>query len=115
MTPRIGTIVIRTGRMDALAAFYERHLGIGPFERFGEDHRGIRVGDVWFGLDRAEDAEPPGPVSLWFTVDDPDHIYERAVAAGDPPKKPPTDTPWGDRIAALLDPDGNTVGLSRRP
>ncbi len=46
-------------------------------------------------------------------VDDVDATYAAAGLAGFETVSPPADTPWGERIAWLADPDGNLVMLTR--
>ena len=48
------------------------------------------------------------PVLLYLYCDDVDALFARAVAAGAGVNMPPTDMPWGDRMASLSDPDGHT-------
>ncbi|WP_172799441.1 VOC family protein [Mycobacterium sp. IS-3022] len=40
-----------------------------------------------------------------------DAMVEALAADGVTIVKPPTDMPWGQRFAIVLDPDGNRVGL----
>jgi predicted enzyme related to lactoylglutathione lyase len=51
--------------------------------------------------------------ALWIYVDDCDAAFARFLAAGAREVSPPTDMPWGERVASVLDPDGNTVNLGR--
>jgi len=46
------------------------------------------------------------PVSLMLYVDDCDTTYEAALAAGATSLREPTDQPYGDRMAGILDPFG---------
>jgi predicted enzyme related to lactoylglutathione lyase len=111
----LDTAIIFTGQMEALARFYGEALGIGPFER-SPGHMGCRVGDVYFGFDQVEGAtgNAEGGATLWFTVDDLQATFDRAIAMGAGIKLPPTDKPWGARIASVYDPDGNLLGLAQR-
>ena len=62
-------------------------------------------------------APPPpggGRVGLAVRLPDPaavDALYERITAAGHRGKVAPFDAPWGQRYAAVLDPDGTGVDL----
>ena len=111
----LGTAIIFTARMEELAHFYEEGLEIGPFER-SPSHMGCQLGAVYFGFDQVEGAEgnTKGGVTLWFTVDDLQATFERLVAMGARVKSPPAEKPWGARLAAVYDPDGNLLGLSQR-
>jgi PhnB protein len=46
------------------------------------------------------------PVSLMLYVDDCDTTYNQALAAGATSLRVPTDQPYGDRMAGILDPFG---------
>ena len=46
------------------------------------------------------------PVSLMIYVDDCDRTYAAALAAGATSLREPTDQPYGDRMAGILDPFG---------
>jgi predicted enzyme related to lactoylglutathione lyase len=111
----LDTIIVFTERMEELAAFYQEALELGPYER-SPSHMGQNVGPVYFGIDQIEGqgGTPPSSVTLWFTVDDLQSAFERAVAIGAEIRYPPTEKPWGARLAAVLDPDGNIIGLSQR-
>ena len=61
-------------------------------------HRGAPVGH-------------PGQVQLHFQVDDVDLEYERLQNEGLIFDEPPTDKPWGWRVAAVRDPAGHLVEL----
>ncbi len=110
----LDTVIIFTADGERLAAWYRRSLGLGEPER-APGHIGFQVGAVYLGID--EVAEPPpgaAAVSLWFRVDDVDASFARFVAEGAEVIYAPVDKPWGDRLAALRDPDGNRIGLSAR-
>lgn len=112
----LGTVVIMTARVEELAAFYAEALGIGPFRRDGTKHMGCRVAGVYFGFDRVDDAprEARPTVTAWFTVDDIDATFERCVAMGARVSAEPAMKPWGAKLAAVFDPDGNLLGLQQR-
>ncbi|WAS98005.1 VOC family protein [Nannocystis punicea] len=52
-------------------------------------------------------------VELCVYVDDVDATLDRLAGAGAPIVLTPRDTPWGERIAYVADPDGNLVMLTR--
>jgi predicted enzyme related to lactoylglutathione lyase len=107
--------------MDVLAEFYRQVLGLGAYQRMPR-HMGQRIGPVYLGFDELNDASsadndlgPPLPrITLWFTVDNLELVYNRAVSLGAEIRYPPTDKPWGARLAAIYDPDGNVLGLAQR-
>jgi PhnB protein len=46
------------------------------------------------------------PVSFYVYVDDCDAAYKQAIAAGGKSEREPTDMPYGDRVAGIIDPFG---------
>lgn len=58
---------------------------------------------------RSDRAAPVFEIAL--ETDDVDAAFERAVAAGASPRKPPEDMPWGQRISYVADPDGTLVEI----
>lgn len=65
-------------------------------------HAAVRIGDTVLEMGEAE----PQPCSFYLSVDDCDAWYQRAIAAGATSLWPPTDQPYGDRTAGVLDPFG---------
>jgi catechol 2,3-dioxygenase-like lactoylglutathione lyase family enzyme len=60
---------------------------------------------------RRPDPDRPG-FELGFKVADCDQAYARLLGQGAEPGAPPTDRPWGQRTAYVLDPDGHLVELA---
>jgi uncharacterized glyoxalase superfamily protein PhnB len=58
---------------------------------------------------RTEDpwALPPGTFGAYVVTDDPDALYERAIAAGAKVIHPPNDPSYGGREFSVTDPEGN--------
>lgn len=54
------------------------------------------------------------PVWLYVYVNDPDFLFNRAVAAGALVVTPMSDQPWGDRYGCVCDPFGYRWGIARR-
>lgn len=108
------TAIIFTERMEELAHFYERALGIGPYEH-SPGHMGFRIGEFYLGFDQVEEFESgSGRVSLWFSVVDIEETFNNLVEMGVKVRYPPTRKPWGATLAAVYDLDGNILGLSQR-
>ena len=112
----LDTVIILTARMNELADFYENGLNLKPPTPQGDRHLGFHLPNAYLGFDKIDENEamPPGPVSLWFRVNDIDVTFERFKEMGAKVKYPPTKKPWGDVLAAIFDPDGNTIGLAQR-
>lgn len=110
----LDTVIIVTTRMEELAEFYRIGLDLPPPQKFGDDHTGFQLPGVYIGFDQVESPVNPGPVSLWFAVDDLEIVFEQFVKKGAKIKLLPVKKPWGDVLAAVFDPDGNVVGLVQR-
>jgi lactoylglutathione lyase len=74
----------------------------------GTSHLGIGVDPSLDPLSRA------GRISIWCYVADCDEVVDRVRAAGLPVTAEPADQPWGERVARVLDPDGNLVIIGQR-
>ena len=70
------------------------HLGIGQ-----QDQPGVLVNDR---------------ITLWVYADDCDAALGRLRDAGVEVVQKPEDQPWGERMAIVLDPDGNRVIVASR-
>ncbi len=70
-------------------------------------HAVVHIGDSAIELGDAHGPYQPMPVGLHLFVDDPDAVYERALGAGARADFPPSDAPYGQRIAGVIDQDGN--------
>jgi len=122
--PRIDLIGMVVADMAASLAFYRR-LGIDvPAEADGEPHveaalpGGLRL--AWDTVKTVQSFDPSWTpatgtrISLAFDCGTPagvDAVYAELTAAGHPGHLEPWDAFWGQRYAALLDPDGNGVDL----
>lgn len=63
------------------------------------------------GYRRADDGGAPLGIELAFACDDVPAAFERAVAAGAEPLKPPAAMPWGQTVAWVRGRDGTLVEL----
>ena len=112
----LDTVIVVTTRMAELADFYCCGLGLPMPQPHSDNHLGFQLPGVYLGFDLVDEvpAHYPGAVSLWFAVDDLEATFDRFVQSGARVKYPPTEKPWGARLAAVFDPDGNVVGLTQR-
>lgn len=109
------TVIIQTGQMEAMAAFYAQGFEFGEAAATGGDHLGYPLPNLYFGFDQVDEVpQPSGVISLWFEVDDIEATFKRFEKSGARISYPPTEKPWGAVLAALYDPDGNLFGISQR-
>jgi lactoylglutathione lyase len=108
--------IITTNDLPAALAFYRDLLGATVAYEFpGPDgepgYVGLELGTAHLGIGRdpAATAAPSPRFSLWVYTDDCDAAVERLRTAGVTIVEEPTDQPWGERVARVLDPDGNLV------
>jgi predicted enzyme related to lactoylglutathione lyase len=76
---------------------------------------GLRVGNSELGLVAEPDAATGTAGRILLSVDagDVDGLLERVEALGGRVLGPPSNMPWGQRVAHINDPDGNAVNLTR--
>ena len=105
---------------DAAVAFYQKAFGFEKrFSMPGPDGRTIHAELSWhdglFMIGPENDAGPcksPATLgvrpssSLYVYCDDVDALFKRATAAGAKVDMPTQNQFWGDRMCALIDPDG---------
>jgi len=110
---------ITTPDVARLQAFYERLLGAVEVTRYPEGGTvffvGLRLDDSELGLvnEPTTDLSAPQRMLLSVDFDDVDGVLDRVEAAGGRVLGPPTDMPWGQRVAHLHDPDGNMVNVTQ--
>jgi len=120
---RFGSIfpIISTRDLLRMLGFYEGLLGGEIRYRFpsegSPDFVTVRIGSDEIGLAAAADtpADTQRRVALWIYADDCDTAVAHLRAARVTIVDEPADQPWGERIARLLDPDGNEVIVGSRP
>ena len=105
--------------LDRLAGFYRSLLGATEIERVPAEGPtffvGLRIGDSNVGVVSDGDA-PEGPQRMLLSIDVPDvdALLPRVTELGGQVRGPANDMPWGQRVAHLQDPDGNTVNLTQQ-
>jgi lactoylglutathione lyase len=108
--------ILTTPDLDRALRFYRDLLGAAVTYSFpGPDgapaYVGLELGASHFGVGR----DPEGAagerraISLWVYAADCDAAVDRLRAAGVVVLAAPAGQPWGERVARVLDPDGNTV------
>jgi catechol 2,3-dioxygenase-like lactoylglutathione lyase family enzyme len=113
MISGLQTIVLFVSDIERAGRFYRDQLGLEQV--YDQDDRiGLQCGSVRLLLHPTEEAERgPWNVELYFQVDDVDGVVSRLRAQGVGVLLEPTDEPWGERNAGILDPDGYPVYLTQ--
>lgn len=114
--------IIATRDMTRSLAFYRDLLdGAVTYEFPGPDgtpaYAGLEIGGSHLGIGLEPQLSDPGrprPISLWVYAADCDAAVDRLRAAGVTVTAEPADQPWGERVARVLDPDGNEVIIGAR-
>jgi lactoylglutathione lyase len=106
------TIVLFVSDVERAARFYRDQLGLEQV--YESDGRlALRCGSVRLLLHPTEEpARGVSNVELYFQVDGVDAAVSRLRAEGVGVLLEPTDDPWGERNAGILDPDGYPVYLT---
>jgi lactoylglutathione lyase len=112
--------ILSTADMAKALSFYRDLLGGRVTYRFpaeGEPvYVSLAIGGSSLAIGRQEE---PGEtandrVTFWVYAQDCDAAVARLRAAGVPVVQEPADQPWGERMAQVLDPDGNRVLVASR-
>src|SRR5216683_592284 len=74
-------------------------------------HAEVNVGNSRLMLSEAMQT-PPSQSSFYLYVNDADAMYKRALTAGATSVMEPTDQFWGDRMATVRDPFGNSWSVA---
>jgi lactoylglutathione lyase len=109
--------IIATADLARSLAFYRDVLGGSVAYEFAPDdgppvYVGLDIGasHIGIGFDTTVQYAPrPGAISIWMYADDCDATVDAVRAAGWQVTAEPSDQPWGERVARVLDPDGNEV------
>ena len=110
--------VILTADLDVLLGFYTRLFGAEEIFRVPAEgpvfYLGLRIGDTDLGLVAKPDLETGATprILLSIGVGDLDEVLGRVTTLGGSVRGGPEDMPWGQRVAHILDPDGNPVNLT---
>jgi lactoylglutathione lyase len=110
--------ILHTSDLSRALAFYRDLLGFEERYRFPEDgepeYVSVALGEFSLGLVLQEAPPPPGRVTLWLYADDVDAEVERLRGAGARITMEPADQPWGERLAAIVDPEQNPIQIGQR-
>jgi predicted enzyme related to lactoylglutathione lyase len=115
--------VLVTPTLPLLLAFYKALLGAVEISRVPADgpayYVGLQIGNAELGIVTDGEADIAAPQRILLNVNVGDlgvggveELLEHVEALGGHILGPPNDMPWGQRVAHILDPDGNTVNLT---
>lgn len=111
--------ILVSGDGERLARFYRDLLGATETARLPADgapfYLGMELSGARLGV-VCESSAPDGPQRFLLSVQvgaaaDVDVLLPRVVGLGGTVSGDPTDMPWGQRVAHVRDPDGNTLNL----
>jgi predicted enzyme related to lactoylglutathione lyase len=117
--PRSLQPMIVTPDLDRLLDFYTGLLDAKETSRVPDEGPtffvGLQIGDSELGLvsDSGADITAPQRMLLSVDVENVDELLPRVVPCGGRVLGLPNDMPWGQRVAHIQDPDGNTVNLTQ--
>ncbi|GIE78654.1 extradiol dioxygenase [Actinoplanes philippinensis] len=112
--------IVSTPDLPRLRAFYQAVLGATQTVRVPDEgpefYIELRIGTTALGLVSEKDTEIGAPVRIILSaeVEDVDALLPVVESAGGTVPGRPGDMPWGQRVAHVLDPDGNMLNLTRQ-
>ena len=109
--------ILQTADLSPAVAFYRDFFGFEEGYRFPEETPEFVVvvlGPFSLGLYAVDEIAPAGRVALWLYCDDVDAEIARLREAGVKVVKEPEDQESGERLATVVDPDGNEIHLGQR-
>jgi predicted enzyme related to lactoylglutathione lyase len=116
MMKGLATVIYHVRDLDRAKAFYTAAFQQPPY--FDQPfYVGFSIGGYELGLDPDPEGTPPGPggtVAYW-RVDRLDDAIRHFVSAGATVAKPAQDVGEQIKVAAVVDPFGNVIGLIENP
>ena len=119
MPPTIQPLVV-TRDLERLLGFYSGLFGAVETTRYPPDGATffvmLRIGDSGLGLIADSDAAVGTAQRMLLSaeVTDVDASLAQVEGLGGRVLGPPNDMPWGERVAHVEDPDGNTINLTQK-
>lgn len=113
--------ILSTPDLPRALGFYRDLLGGTVHYRFPADGDPVYVGLTLGGSSLGVGAQDqPGRlvndrITLWAYVPDCDAALAHLRSSGVEVVQEPADQPWGERMATVRDPDGNSVIIASRP
>ncbi len=109
------TVIYNPGDLDKAKAWYREMLGIDPY--FDEPfYVGFNVGGYELGLNPNEAPPSAGAgVSAYWGVENIEQAFGRLLELGATAHSPIEDVGDGIKVASVIDPFGNRVGIIENP
>jgi len=108
------TVIYQVADIDKAKEWYSNTLGIEPY--FDEPfYVGFNVGGYELGLQPSTDSFGACGSTAYWGVSNADDALRRLLDAGAIPAEPVSDVGEGIRVAAVLDPFGNRLGIIENP
>jgi predicted enzyme related to lactoylglutathione lyase len=111
--------VILSADLERLITFYTTLFDAKPVTRVPSEgpafYVGLQIGSSMLGLvaDAAAQTDGAPRILLSVDVESVDGLLEHVEGAGGSVLGSPNDMPWGQRVAHVRDPDGNSVNLTQ--
>ncbi len=108
------TVIYAAPDIERAKAWYANALGIEPY--FDEPYYvGFNIGGFELGLDPDAEATGDGGATAYWGVKNADDALAALLGAGATASKPVSDVGGGIRVASVLDPFGNRLGIIENP
>ena len=114
----VAGVIVWTGDLDRLAAFYRDTLELTPHS-VRPDFVAFRWGDMRLSVGAHSgvdgDTREPHRIMINLATSNIQAAYDRLTARGVRFVRPPEREHWGGWVATFQDPDGNTLQLLQQP
>lgn len=113
--PSLNRVIVSVAQLDRSLAFYEGLLGLSRRAAppgFAMLKMGTGPSAIELMLHQRAAHPSMAGVAMSLRVDDVDALCAAAQALGCTIIDPPTDQPWGERLAVLTDPDDHVICLA---
>ena len=106
-------VYLHPRRAEPVIAFMQRAFGATGVEKFATPdgvirHAHLRIGDATIEMGEGEGSYQPMPARFYVYTEHVDAAYWKALEAGATSTGEPADQPYGERMASVSDPFGNT-------
>ena len=106
--------IFHTTDLERAVAFYRDRFGFEERYRWEDQFATVGLGGLELGFAASTQIDPPGRVALWLYCDDVNAEIEALRAVNVEVAREPEDMEWGERMASVLDPDGNEIFLGQK-